>query len=191
MTAKDEEVIHDTEKQEQDDNKTGTSIDPQEQKIASLEKKLAEQEEITKRAQSDYFRLKMDMDGYIKRADEWKKSEKIDALVNMWSKVLPLITQLEQSIEHMPEAIASDAWADWLRLMHQKAMSDVFSLGIVPITTDIGMDPDLTLHMPINMQDTDDETLKWKIVQVIEWGWKYDKNWVVKIISPSKIVVGS
>ena len=70
MTAKDEEVIHDTEKQEQDDNKTGTSIDPQEQKIASLEKKLAEQEEITKRAQSDYFRLKMDMDGYIKRADE-------------------------------------------------------------------------------------------------------------------------
>jgi molecular chaperone GrpE (heat shock protein) len=91
----------------------------------------------------------------------------------------------------MPEAIANDPWAQWLRLIHQKAVSDVASLSISAITSEIGSDPDLTLHMPINMQDTDDDTLKWKIVQVIEWGWKYEKDGLVKVISPSKIVVWS
>lgn len=51
--------------------------------IETLQKKLTEQEEITKRAQSDYFRYKLDMDAYMARAEEAKQTAKIDALVNM------------------------------------------------------------------------------------------------------------
>lgn len=157
--------------------------------IASLEKKLKEQEEITKRAQSDYFRLKVDMDSYMQRAEEAKKKEKIDALVAMGSKLLPFITQLEQSIAHLPAELWDNQRVSGIRLIHQKSIQEVRALGIVPISTEIWTSPDLTLHMPINMQDTDDETLKGKIIQVVESGRKYDKDGVVQVISPSKIVV--
>ena len=159
--------------------------------IEQLEKKLTEQEEITKRAQSDYFRLKLDMDGYMARAEEAKKTEKVDALVSIGSKMLPFLTQLEQSIAHLPEALAEDPRTDGLRLMYHKALQDIAQLGIMPISAEQGTDPDLTLHIPINMQDTDDETLKGKIVQVVASGRKYEKDGHTQVISPSQIIVGT
>ncbi len=136
-------------------------------RILKLEKQLAEQEEITKRAQSDYFRLKLDMDAYMKRAEDAKTQAKTDALVSMGAKLLPFITQLEQSLEHIPEEWSSHARIAGIQLIHQKANNDLASIAVVRIPADIGQDPDLTLHMPINMQDTDDDALKGKIVQVV------------------------
>jgi molecular chaperone GrpE len=159
--------------------------------IEQLEKQLTEQEEITKRAQSDYFRLKMDMDAYISRADAAKKTERVDALVNMGGKLLPFLTQLEQSIAHTPEELKDNPWANGVALIQQKALGEMSSLGIMPIAAEEGSDPDLTFHMPINMQDVEDKKLKGKIVQVVEAGWKYDKDGVVQVISPAKVVVGT
>lgn len=48
-----------------------------EAEIAGLTKQLSEKEEIAKRAQSDYIRLKMDMDSYVTRTEAAQKDMKI------------------------------------------------------------------------------------------------------------------
>lgn len=46
--------------------------------IESLKKQLLDKHEITKRAQSDYLRLKMDMDTYIQRTEGAKQEMKVE-----------------------------------------------------------------------------------------------------------------
>jgi molecular chaperone GrpE (heat shock protein) len=52
-------------------------------------KKLEESELITKRAQSDYFRQKMEFDGLVARREEEKKTEKLDAIISLTQKIIP------------------------------------------------------------------------------------------------------
>jgi molecular chaperone GrpE (heat shock protein) len=47
-------------------------LPPEDAHVEKLKKQLTEQEEITRRAQSDYLRTKMEFDGYVKRTDEAK-----------------------------------------------------------------------------------------------------------------------
>jgi hypothetical protein len=47
------------------------------------------------------------------------------------------------------------------------------------------------LHEPIGMQPTEDKKLKWKIIQVFEQGFYYQKeNWDKVTIFPSKVIIG-
>ena len=48
-----------------------------EAEIAGLTKQLTDKEEIAKRAQSDYIRLKMDMDSYVTRTESAQKDMKV------------------------------------------------------------------------------------------------------------------
>lgn len=59
------------------------------QRIQTLEKQLAESQEITKRAQSDYLRLKWDMDALIERTNLANAQLKDDTFVIVAQKVLP------------------------------------------------------------------------------------------------------
>ena len=80
--------------------------------IEKLEQELADQKEITQKAQSDYFRYKMDMDAYMTRAEEAKKESRVDAVIAVGAKMLPFVTQLKQSLAHIPEALQDDAWVE-------------------------------------------------------------------------------
>lgn len=171
-------------------NKT-ISVEELQAAFEEVQKKLTEQEEITKRAQSDYFRLKMDMDAYMTRAEQAKKESKVDAIISIWQKILPFVTQLEQSIAQFPEAIEKDPWSEWIRLLYTKSVSDLETLWITPIVANVWTDPDMTLHIPVSMQDTSDEALKGKILQQLESGREYRKDETHKVIVPAKIIVGT
>ena len=156
-----------------------------------LEKELEEQRTITQRAQSDYLRLNMDMNVLRNRAEEDKKNAEIDAIVKIWAKILPTIAQLEQSNDHIPEEIADEAYVKGVGMYTDKLQSSISELGITKIETIVGSDPDLTLHMPISMEPTEDEAMKGKITRVVEAGYQVTKNDINKVISPAKIIVGS
>lgn len=172
-------------------NKTGENVLVLKKKIEKLEKELADQKEITQKAQSDYFRYKIDMDAYMARAEEAKKESRMDAMISVGEKILPFVTQLKQSLAHIPTDLKNNAWVEGITAIYKKTLGDLAILWIFPIDAEKGTDPDLTLHMPINMQDTDDEKLKGKIMQEVEGGWKYEKDGVMKVIIPAKIIVGS
>ena len=168
----------------------GDEITLQEQ-VAQLTKKLAEQEEIVKRAQSDYFRTKMEFDQYVTRADAAKAGYEVDGLMKALEKVLPFVNQLKVTLDNTPADLEDNTRAEWVWLLYTKMIADLAMLWVSPIVVEIGSDPDYTLHIPIGMEDTDDEKLKNKIVKEIEGWFVYEKWEVKKVVMPAKVVVGS
>jgi len=155
----------------------------------SLQRKLDDAEQITKRAQSDYLRLKMDMDALITRTSEQQKRWDIDSLVNTAKKILPFVTQLAQSLQAADEETLQTPWAQGIQLIYQKMIGSVEQLNIKTITGESGQDPDLQQHIPVSTMPVEDKKLSWKIVSQIEQGYMYSKDWVEVVVVPAKVVV--
>lgn len=160
------------------------------QEIAQLTKKLQETEEIAKRAQSDYLRLKLDFDGYMQRNQEAQLSAKVDALTEVARKILPVVNQFYHIIQTMPQELEGNSRADGMKLAYEKVIGDLAHLGITPIEAKIGDDVDFIAHLPLSAQDTDDQALKGKIIELVETGYIYRKNDKQQIILPAKVIVG-
>jgi len=67
MSKKDEKKIEENLEENIDSENPDVAENETELTVEQLSKKLSEQEEITKRAQSDYFRMKLEFDEYVKR----------------------------------------------------------------------------------------------------------------------------
>lgn len=119
------------------------------QRIQLLEKQLGESQEITKRAQSDYLRLKWDMDALIERTQTANAQLKDDTFVIVAQKVLPGILQLEQTLQHIPAELTESSLAEGIRMSYQKIMQELASVGIQEHTPQIGGELDLMCEIPL------------------------------------------
>jgi len=72
------------------------------EQILALEKKLQEQEDMTKKAQHDYINLKYDFDRRQRQYESEKKTAEMDALVASIKKLLPFVDDLRKSLENIP-----------------------------------------------------------------------------------------
>lgn len=193
--TEDTTTTNDIEEMNTSDEITTTMQDSDDQdlhkRIAQLEKQLAESQEITKRAQSDYIRLKWDMDALIERTNNANKQLKDETFVTVAQKVLPGILQLQQTITHIPEEQAHSGLAEGLRLSYQKIITELATLGIEEHIPQPGDDLDLMLEIPLGTQPTDDEALKNKICAVASGGFVYTKSDPQKVVLPAKVFVGA
>lgn len=158
-------------------------------KIAQLEKELAEQKEITKRAQYDYINLKMDFDRRQRLKEEEGKTAYIDTLIASVQKFLPFVESLRKSIETIPADQQENALAKGVVMTYNKFVQTLESMKIKQIQS-IGLVPDGLLHEPVSTQPTEDESMKGKIVAEFEKGFIYDDGQTKKIITTSKVVIG-
>lgn len=156
----------------------------------TLQKKLEDSEQIAKRAQSDYLRLKMDMDALITRTSEQQKRWDIDALVNTAKKILPFVTQLTQSLQAADTETLETPRAQGIQLIQQKMMGSLEQMHIYGIVAQKWETPDLQHHIPVSTQPVEDKKLSWAIVSQIEQWYLYKNNWVEVVIVPAKVVVG-
>jgi molecular chaperone GrpE (heat shock protein) len=90
----------------------GTNTDDATVDVKLLQKKLTEQEEITRRAQSDYLRTKLEFDEYVKRSDAAKLGFELDGLMKALGKVLPFVNQLKTTLDNLPEDLNGHARAE-------------------------------------------------------------------------------
>ncbi len=179
-----------TKKSKNDDKKNNDSIEKENvQRILELEKQISEQEEITKRAQSDYLRTKMEFDEYVKRSDMAKIWFELDWLMKALEKVLPFVNQLKTTLDNLPEDLVGNPWSAWVWLLYTKMLADIALLWVSPIKVALGSDPDYTLHIPIGMEDVEDESMKNKVVKEVEWWFVYEKWELKKVIMPAKVMV--
>lgn len=178
--------------QTQDDQMTQDTptMEELQTQLLQLQKKLKDQEDITQRAQSDYFRLKMDWDGYVARTEEMKSNLKVESLIKIAQKLLPAVSQLKQSVDTMPAELKDSPRAQWVHLIYTKISSQLEGLNIAVIDPVLWIDPDLTLHIPLSTQPTDDDAMKGKVTTVIETWYLYQKDDAEKVIIPAKVVVG-
>ena len=103
------------------------------EKITKLEKELTDQQEITKRAQSDLVRQKLDFDAYTSRAEEAKKTSEVDGLLKVAGKILPFVNQLKTTVDMTPTELSENAWVQGVQLIYTKAINDMEQIGIKPI----------------------------------------------------------
>gem|GEM_PF-3148863 len=85
-----------------------TVIEELQNRIKDLESKLADAEQITKKAQSDYIHIKFDFDSYMRRTEEQSKTAKVDTLVDVVKKFTPFIDGLRQSLANIPDEHKDD-----------------------------------------------------------------------------------
>jgi molecular chaperone GrpE len=157
-------------------------------KIAQLEKEIAEQKEITKRAQYDYINLKMDFDRRQRLKEEEGKTAHIDTLIASVQKFLPFVESLRKSIETIPADQQENALAKGVIMTYNKFVQTLEGMKIKQIDA-IGLVPDGLLHEPVSTQPVDDDTMKGKIVAEFEKGFMYDDGQTKKVITTSKVVI--
>jgi molecular chaperone GrpE len=158
-------------------------------KIKELENKLADAEQITKKAQSDYIHMKFDFDSYMRRNDEQSKTMKIDTLIDVAKKFTPFIDSLRKSLENIPAEHTEDPLVQGVQMVYNKFISSLDMMGIKAIES-IGQEPNIELHEAVSAMPVTDETQKGKIIQEFEKGFIYDKGDIRKVVNTAKVVVG-
>lgn len=102
-------------------------------KISQLEKELAEQKEITKRAQYDYINLKADFDRRHRLKEEEGKTAHIDMLITAVQKFLPFVESLRKSLETIPADQQENSLAKGVQMTYNKFVQTLESMNIKQI----------------------------------------------------------
>ena len=158
--------------------------------IVKLQTQLAEKDEIVKNAQLAYLRAKNDMEMIQRQSAMKAESMHQDLLVKIVKKLLPFVEDLRKSLETLSEEDKNSAMWKWVQMVHDRFIKALEGFDIHPIPS-LHEVPDTLMHEPIWMQPTDDKKLKWKIIQIFEQGFYYQKENGDKVtIFPSKVVVG-
>lgn len=158
--------------------------------IIQLEKEKQELTEMAKRAQYDYINLKMDFDRFIRQTDEKSKTINLDSLISVVKKFLPFLEDLRKSLENITSEHLQDPLTKWVQIVYDNFIKTLESMNIYPIVS-IWETPDGLYHEPISMLPSQDPDMKWKIIQEFERWFYYKKDWEVKVITTSKVVIGS
>ena len=157
--------------------------------IKKLQAQLAEKDEIVKNAQLAYLRAKNDMEMIQRQSAMKAESMHQDLLVKIIKKLLPFVEDLRKSLETLSDEDKNSSMWKWVQMVHDRFIKALADFSVFPIPS-LHETPDTLLHEPIGMQPTDDKKLKWKIIQVFEQGFYYQKeNWDKITIFPSKVVI--
>jgi molecular chaperone GrpE (heat shock protein) len=161
-----------------------------EAEIAWLTRQITDKEEIAKRAQSDYIRLKMDMDGYVSRTEAAQKEMKIEWLLSIAKKLLPSFFQLKLMTDSCPVELTENSRVQWVKLLYWKLTKELEMLHIFPIESAIGSEPNLTYHAPIGNEPVEDPKHTGKIVRELQQWYIYRNNGDEKVIIPATVIIG-
>ena len=158
--------------------------------IKKLQTQLAEKDEIVKNAQLAYLRAKNDMEMIQRQSVMKAESMHQDLLIKIVKKLLPFVEDLRKSLETLSEEDKDSAMWKWVQMVYDRFIKALSEFNVFPIPS-LHENPDTLLHEPIWMQPTDNKKLKWKIIQIFEQWFYYQKNdWNKVTIFPSKVVIG-
>ena len=165
-------------------------IEHLEAEIKKLQAQLAEKDEIVKNAQLAYLRTKNDMEMIQRQSAMKAESMYQDLLIKIVKKLLPFVEDLRKSLETLSDVDKNSAMWQGVQMVHDRFIKALAEFRVFPIPS-LHETPDTLMHEPIWMQPTEDKKLKWKIIQVFEQGFYYQKeNWDKVTIFPSKVIIG-
>ena len=157
--------------------------------IKKLQAQLAEKDEIVKNAQLAYLRTKNDMEMIQRQFAIKAESMYQDLLLKIIKKLLPFVEDLRKSLETLSEDDKDSSMWKWVQMVYDRFIKALSEFNVFPIPS-LHETPDTLLHEPIWMQPTDDKKLKWRIIQVFDQWFYYEKeNWDKVTIFPSKVVI--
>ena len=162
---------------------------PENKELETRKSKLAEQEEITKKAQLDYINLKTDFDFLLRQTKLKEQTMEQETLIKVVKKLLPFVEDLRKSLLHLTEEQKADGLGKGVQMVYEKFLDTLAEFNIFPID-ETGVEVDPQLHEPISLMPTTDKNLKGKVVQIFDQGFVLRKDGNQQVIFASKVIVG-
>ena len=155
------------------------------EKIAELEKKIAELEGQVSKDKDDYIRLMAEFDNYRRRTSQEKLEIVSMASTETIKGMLPVLDDCQRALQVLKDSDDSDAAKEGTELIYNKLMAYLKSKGLAVIEA-IGQPFDTDLHEAVAQFPVQEEDKKGKVFDVVQTGYTLNG----KVIRYAKVVVG-
>ena len=159
--------------------------DPKKEKIAQLEKEVAELNEKVAKEKDDYIRLMAEFDNFRRRTSQEKLELVSMASTDTIKGLLPVLDDCERALAVLKESKDSDAAKEGTELIYHKLMAYLQSKGLAVIEA-AGQEFDTDLHEAVAQFPVQEEEKKGKVFDVVQTGYTLNG----KVIRFAKVVVG-
>ena len=159
--------------------------DPKKEKIAQLEKQVAELTEKVAKDKDDYIRLMAEFDNFRRRTSQEKLELVSMASTETIKGMLPVLDDCERALAVLKESNDSDAAKEGTELIYHKLMAYLQGKGLAVIDA-VGKEFDTDLHEAVAQFPVQEEEKKGKVYDVVQTGYTLNG----KVIRYAKVVVG-
>ena len=155
------------------------------EKIAELEKKVADLEGQVAKDKDDYIRLMAEFDNYRRRTSQEKLEIVSMASTETIKGMLPVLDDCQRALQVLKDSDDSDAAKEGTELIYNKLMTYLKSKGLAVIEA-MGQPFDTDLHEAVAQFPVPEEDKKEKVFDVVQTGYTLNG----KVIRYAKVVVG-
>ena len=181
-----ETTVQEQETEKKEEEKKGfLKKDAKKEKIAQLEKQVAEMTEKLAKEKDDYIRLMAEFDNFRRRTSQEKLELVSMASTDTIKGLLPVLDDCERALNVLKESNDSDAAKEGTELIYHKLMAYLQSKGLAVIEAH-GSDFDTDLHEAVAQFPVQEEDKKGKVFDVVQTGYTLNG----KVIRFAKVVVG-
>ena len=180
-----ETTVQEQETEKKEEKKGFLKKDAKKEKIAQLEKQVAEMTEKLAKEKDDYIRLMAEFDNFRRRTSQEKLELVSMASTDTIKGLLPVLDDCERALNVLKESNDSDAAKEGTELIYHKLMAYLQSKGLAVIEAH-GSDFDTDLHEAVAQFPVQEEDKKGKVFDVVQTGYTLNG----KVIRYAKVVVG-
>ena len=180
-----ETTVQEQETEKKEEKKGFLKKDAKKEKIAQLEKQLAEMTEKLAKEKDDYIRLMAEFDNFRRRTSQEKLELVSMASTDTIKGLHPVLDECERALNVLKESNDSDAAKEGTELIYHKLMAYLQSKGLAVIEAH-GSDFDTDLHEAVAQFPVQEEDKKGKVFDVVQTGYTLNG----KVIRFAKVVVG-
>ena len=120
-------------------------------------KKSDEYEQQIAELTADLQRMRADFENYHRRVDEEKQAARAFGEMNMATKILPVIDDIERAAAHVPAGLADNAWAAGVVGLVKNLDKILATIGVTRIAAAPGSAFDPDRHHAVQFDDADGE----------------------------------
>lgn len=151
-----------------------------------LKKQLADTQAQLEKEKKEYLFLMAEFDNFRKRTLK-EKSELIkNGGESAMKGLLPIVDDFERSLQAINENSDASSIKEGVELIYNKFVKYLEQNGVSVIDSAKGADFDTEVHEAVTTFPTDDDSLKGKIIDTVQKGYKLHD----KVIRHAKVVVG-
>ena len=185
-TPQEEVVVEETAPQEEKkEKKSFLKKDPKKEKIAELEKKVADLENQVAKDKDDYIRLMAEFDNFRRRTSQEKLELVSVASMDTIKGLLPVLDDCERAMAVLKDSSDSEAAKEGTELIYHKLLACLQSKGLAVIDA-AGKEFDTDLHEAVAQFPVPEEDKKGKVFDIVQTGYTLNG----KVIRFAKVVVG-
>ena len=185
MEQTEETAAQEAKETKKEEKKGFLKKDPKKEKIAQLEKEVAELNEKVAKEKDDYIRLMAEFDNFRRRTSQEKLELVSMASTDTIKGLLPVLDDCERALAVLKESKDSDAAKEGTELIYHKLMAYLQSKGLAVIEA-AGQEFDTDLHEAVAQFPVQEEEKKGKVFDVVQTGYTLNG----KVIRFAKVVVG-